>query len=332
MNVIVTGSLAYDRIMDFPGSFREHILPDKVHMLNVSFRVESLKEKFGGTAGNIAHNLKLIGFDPVILSAGGRDFGRYKAYLEHKGIRTEYIAIDEQKHTAVGNIITDLDDNQITAFYGGAYELSASLDLPKELARKDAMLIIAASSKQEITKRCLEARTLNIPFLFDPGQEITALSAEELLYGAENSRITLFNDYEWEMFRKKTNRELDDLTGKGVVVIVTQGAQGSVVYTRELESDLEIGIAKPREVIDPTGAGDAYRAGIVAGYLNQWDWRQAGELAATIASFAVEKYGTQEHNPSMDEINERYQQNFNTPSPFISPKSIPSMDLDFDQE
>jgi adenosine kinase len=309
MNIIVTGSLAYDRIMDFPGRFREHIIPDKIHVLNVSFNVEKLEENFGGTNGNISYNLKLLGLEPIIVSAAGKDFSRYKEYLEKKRISTEYIAIDHNDNTSVGHIINDLDNNQITSFYLGAYELALAQDIPKKFKPKDSLIIIAPSSKQEIAKRCREAHERAIPYIFDPGQVIPALSPEELAYGAEGSVISLFNDYEWELFRNKTSHELDDLTKKGIIVIVTQGAQGSRIYTKEHE--INIGTAKPEQVLDPTGAGDAYRAGIVAGVINKWDWQQAGQLASTIASFAVEKYGTQVHEPSPAEIKKRYQENFN---------------------
>lgn len=319
MNIAVTGSLAYDRIMDFPDRFKNHILPDKVHILNVSFTIDKLEEKFGGTSGNIAHNLKLLGVEPLVVSAGGKDFGRYREYLVSKGISTEHIAVDEKLNTAVGNIITDLDDNQITAFYPGPWELSASLDLPAELTGDDTLLLVAPSSKKEIAKRCAEAVRRHIPYFFDPGQVIPALSPDELAYGAEESSAAFFNDYEWQLFRQKTGFDLDDLTERGVVVVVTQGAEGSSIYTSE--RNYQIGIAIPNQVLDPTGAGDAFRAGIVVGYANQWGWKRTGQLAATIASYAVEKYGTQEHRFTMAEFNARYQKNFNDTSPLLSSRS-----------
>ncbi|MBI2050265.1 MAG: carbohydrate kinase family protein [Parcubacteria group bacterium] len=316
MNIAVTGSLAYDRIMDFNDRFRNHIIPDKIHMLNVSFVLERLEEKFGGTAGNIAYNLKLLGFDPVIIGSVGKDFGRYAEYLKSLSIGTSHITTHEDEYTAVATIITDLDDNQISAFYPGALGRGGESGIPRQFGRGD-FLVVAASSKQEIIKRCKEARDRKIPYLFDPGQQMTALSTEELLYGAETAAIAIFNDYEWQMFREKAGVELEDLTSKGTVVMVTQGAQGSVIYSKDLDYDLEIGAAKPREVIDPTGAGDAFRAGIVAGYMNEWSWKETGQVAATIASYAVEKYGTQEHCFTMREFKERYKKNFNAESPLV---------------
>ncbi len=317
MKIAVTGSLAYDRIMDFNDRFREHIIPDKIHMLNVSFVLERLEEKFGGTAGNIAYNLKLLGMNPSIIGAAGKDFGRYMEYLKGLGIDTSHIKTYEDEYTAVATIITDLDDNQISAFYPGALGRGGESDIPRQFGRGD-FLVVAPSSKQEIVKRCKEGRDRKIPYVFDPGQQMTVLSVEELLYCAERAAIAIFNDYEWQLFREKTSKELDDLTSKGTVAIVTQGAKGSVVYSKDLDYDLEIGIAKPVEVVDPTGAGDAYRAGIVAGYMNEWSWKETGQVAATIASYAVEKYGTQEHAPYIDEINERYEKNFSSKSPLTS--------------
>jgi len=304
MNIAVTGSLAYDRIMDFNDRFRNHIIPDKIHMLNVSFVLERLEEKFGGTAGNIAYNLKLLGMNPSIVGAAGKDFGRYMEYLKSLDIDTSHIKTYEDEYTAVATIITDLDDNQISAFYPGALSRGSESDIPRQFGRDD-FLVVAASSKQEIIKRCKEARDRKIPYLFDPGQQMTVLSTEELLYGAETAAIAIFNDYEWQMFREKTGVARDDLIGKGAVVIVTQGSQGSVVYSKDLDYDLEIGIAKPREVVDPTGAGDAYRAGLIKGLLAQKDLTVAAQMGATAASFNVECYGTQEHHFTLTDFKKR---------------------------
>jgi len=230
MNIIVTGSLSYDRIMDFQDRFREHILPDKIHMLNVSFIVDTLDEKFGGTAGNIAHNCKLLGLEPNIVGVVGRDFGRYFDYLKKRGIDTSHIKSFDDEYTAVATIITDSDDNQISAFYPGAIKYGHTVELPKEFSEKDSFLVIAPSSKQEVMKRADEAVKSHIPYLFDPGQQMTALSGDDLLKGASGSVISIFNDYEWQLFRKKTGKELDDLTKLDVAVIVTQGARNNSVF------------------------------------------------------------------------------------------------------
>jgi len=313
MSIIVTGSLSYDRIMDFPGRFREHILPDKIHILNVSFTLNRFEEQFGGTAGNIAYNLKLLGFDPVIVAAAGRDFGRYAERLERIGIRTKHVAIFENEQTAMANMITDLDDNQISAFYPGALVYGRQVEIPKEFKNKENILIIAPSSKQEIAARCLEARSGRLPYIFDPGQQIVNLSAEEAIFGAQNSKVSIFNDYEWQVFSATSGLTLKDLTAQGVAVIVTQGHDGSIIHAPG--AAYRIGVARPVQVEDPTGAGDAYRAGIIAGMVKGWDWETAGQVASTIASFAVERYGTQEHNPSLQDIRDRYQISFSGENP-----------------
>jgi len=313
MNIIVTGSLAYDRIMNFPDYFRKHILPEKIHILNVSFVLDKMDEHFGGTAGNIAYNLNLLGLAPDIVSVWGKDFEKYKSYFDDLGISTEHIQVDGSDYTAVANITTDLDDNQISAFYPGVLSRGAEVEIPRHLARQGSFLVVSASSKREITRRCLFAQSKNISYMFDPGQQMTALSGEEMRRCAKYAAIAIFNDYEWQMFRAKSGQELDDLTQQGVTVIVTKGAVGSIIYTKD--QDYEIGTAKPGEVVDPTGAGDAYRAGIVAGFVGKWDWGVAGEIAATIASYAVEYAGTQTHKPSKQEIRDRFKSNFNSECP-----------------
>ncbi len=321
MSVIVTGSISYDRIMDYPDRFKNHILPDKVHMLSVSFIIETLDERFGGTAGNIAHNLKLIGIEPWVVGAVGDDFERYARYFEGRGISTEWIKRIEHERTSVAHMITDLDDNQISAFYPGALKYATTIDIPKELAKQAAFFVVAPSSKGEMVKRCMEAKRYGISYLFDPGQQMTALSPEELSECVIAAALVIFNDYEWQLFQSKTGLALADLTARGIVVAVTEGHQGSTIHTRERA--YRIGVAKPAGVVDPTGAGDAYRAGVVAGFLNTWDWQVAGQAAATIASFAVERHGTQEHRPTQEALGERYRKNFKDENPFEHPlKSI----------
>ncbi len=209
-------------------------------------------------------------------------------------------------------MITDLDDNQISAFYPGAMKYGHTIEIPKKFGHDD-FLVIAPSSAREMDIRSQEGIERGIPYLFDPGQQITTLSGDQLWQGASFSEISIFNDYEWQMFQEKTGKDLDDLIKLGVAVIVTKGEQGSVI--RAGSEDIRISAAKPSKVVDPTGAGDAYRAGIIGGFVNKWDWQIAGQVAATVASFAVEEYGTQEHNPPLEEIKARYEQNFDDKFP-----------------
>lgn len=313
MNIVVTGSLAYDRIMDFPGRWRDHILPDKIHILNVSFTLKRMQERFGGTAGNIAYNLRLLGLDPRIVSAVGSDFRRYYQYLNNLEVSVQHIKSFPSEFTAIANIITDLDDNQITAFYPGALDYGTEVEMPRDLRGENNFLIVAPSSPAEMFKRCQEAITDGNPFMFDPGQQITALSKETLELGALNSKISVFNDYEWQMFKNKTGLDFNSLTSRGVVVAVTQGEEGSVIYTKD--GEYNISAVKVDKLEDPTGAGDAYRAGIALGFVNNWDWQTTGQVAATIASYVVEHYGTQEHRFTIEEFNGRYKENFGERSP-----------------
>lgn len=313
MNIIVTGSLAYDRIMDFPDRFKEHILPDKIHMLNVCFVVEKLAEQFGGCAGNITYNLKLLGLNPITVGAVGKDFGLYAEHFKKLGIKTDGIKIFPDDHTAIATIVTDLDDNQITAFYSGALAQGAGVPIPTNFKKEDSFLVVAPSSKEEMMARCLWAKERHLPYLFDPGQQITALSDGELNFGAEHAQALIFNDYEWQLFQDKTSTDRAGWVKKEKIVIVTQGHEGSVIYDKN--NEYQIDAARADEVLDPTGAGDAYRAGIVAGIINKWDWQTTGQTAAAIASFAVEKYGTQVHRPILNEIRDRYRINFNSLCP-----------------
>ena len=313
MNIIVTGSMAYDRIMDFPGRFREHILPDKIHILNVSFVLNKLEERFGGTAGNIAYNLNLLGVSSTIVAAMGADSRRYILYLNKLGIDTKYIFIFKNEYTALANIITDKDNNQITAFYPGALTLGKSVEMPNQFQGEGNFLVIAPSDVLEMQKHWRDAQKNNTPYMFDPGQQILGLSKDQLQEAALGSSVSIFNDYEWEVFKKKTNLSLHNLTNKNIVVVVTQGEQGSNIYSNGREYD--ISAVKIKTCLDPTGAGDAYRSGIILGYANKWDWQVAGQVASTIASFAVEEYGTQIHKPPISGFNKRYKENFTEESP-----------------
>lgn len=308
MRIIVSGSLAYDRIMDFPGRFREHILPDKIHLLNVSFTLDKFAEKFGGTAGNIAYNLKLLGDNPAVLAAVGRDFRPYFRDLSIMEIDSRHIKSFNDEYTAVANIITDLDDNQITAFYPGATRRGVELDMPPELKNPDNFLIAAPCLPSEMKKRCVEATEVGMKYLFDPGQQITSFAAQDLANCAKDAFLLVFNDYEWQLFRSKAKLDLDDFTSQGRVVAVTQGEEGSTIYAPE--DTYNIPSVKASKVADPTGAGDAYRAGLGLGIKNDWPWQITGQMAATVASFAVEQYGTQEHKFTIEELNQRYEENF----------------------
>ncbi|MFH1453641.1 MAG: carbohydrate kinase family protein [Armatimonadota bacterium] len=308
MSIVVTGSIAFDHIMDFPGHFKDHILPEKVHMLNVSFLVNSLKKLRGGCACNIAYNLSLIGEHSAIMGTAGTDFGPYKEWLESYGIDTRAIEIVEDEYTATCFVTTDLSDNQITGFYPGAMQYAHILNF-KDLKHKDIKLaVISPNDPLAMCKYVRQCKELKIPYIYDPAHQIPRLSKEELLEGIDGAKCTILNDYEMQMILNKTGiseEEVPDLTD---VLIITKGAEGSVI--KDKTRSVDIPSAKANEVLDPTGAGDAYRAGIVKGLLNGYSYEYMGRLASVVAVYAVEKHGTTEHYFKKEEFEKRFCENF----------------------
>lgn len=308
-NILVTGSLAYDYIMNFPESFADHILPDKVHILNVSFTVDNLSKQLGGTAGNIAYNLALLGEKPAIASAAGQDFADYRTWLENKGVDTKHIKILSKEYTASAHIITDQDDNQITSFHAGAMSAN-DRTLNKVIEEvKPALATISPDCKEGMVKHAQEFREADVPFIFDPGQAMTLFDKNELLGMITDSQVAIFNDYELQLFVDKTGVTKEKVCGLTKYLVVTLGGKGSIIYHQGKE--YKIPIAKPKNTSDPTGAGDAYRAGIIKGLLNKLPIEMMGKMAALASVYTVEKYGTQTHDYNLDEFKQRYRENFN---------------------
>ncbi|MGQ9689539.1 MAG: carbohydrate kinase family protein [Desulfobaccales bacterium] len=310
MPIFVSGSLAYDRIMDFPGRFADHILPEKIHILNVCFMVNGLTERFGGTAGNIAYNLALLGETPVILATGGRDFERYEEWLRQLGLPLTGIRLIDEEFTAGAYITTDLADNQITGFNPGAMKYQSEYRFDG-VNPADSLAIIAPGNLADMLSYSRHYKALDLPYIFDPGQSIPAWEATELREMATGSLAVIMNDYEHELFRQKTGLAEDDLLKLTKSLIITKGEVGSEVISaggREA-----IPAARPRQVKDPTGAGDAYRAGLIKGLTLGLPWVPATFMGATMASFAVEQAGTQEHRPTLADFWQRYRNNFGAP-------------------
>jgi adenosine kinase len=302
MNIIVSGALAYDRIMDFPGYFSDHILPDKIHALNVCFQVNGMKEKFGGTAGNIAYSLKLLGEQPIISATIGHDYHRYFAWLEQNGMSTSHIKIIQDEFTASAYITTDLSDNQITGFNPGAMKYSSTLDFDK-LNPGETIMIIAPGNFEDMANYPRACKARGIDYILDPGQSLPMWDVDELIRAIEGSRILIVNDYELNLIFSRTGLKKTDLLGLSGTLITTLGALGSQVSTR----DYEIGISpiQARKVEDPTGAGDSYRGGLISGLIRGHDIEQCARMGSVCASFAVECYGTQEYRFTLEEFNER---------------------------
>ncbi|MBI1729381.1 carbohydrate kinase family protein [Candidatus Acetothermia bacterium] len=306
--IIVTGSLAFDHIMDFPGRFSEHILPEKIHILNVSFLVDTLKRQRGGVAGNIAHNLALLGERPVILAAAGEDFQEYSKFLSAEGIDLSHVRIIPGDYTASAFITTDLADNQITGFYPGAMGQADLLSLKDFDPKKIELVLIAADKPSVMVKYSRECQELGIPYIFDPSQQIVRLSNEELRIGIQGAKVLIGNDYEIQLILNRFKATEEDLLKQVTFLISTLGEKGSHIHTRY--GVVEIPIAKPNEITDPTGAGDAYRAGIIKGMIHNWPLEVMGRVAALSAVYAIESYGAQEHRYTKSEFVKRYQENF----------------------
>ena len=308
MKVLVSGSLAYDRIMDFPGRFSDHIVPEKVHMINLSFTVNRMEEKLGGTAGNIAYALRLLGETPIILAAIGKDYSRYFQWLGQNDIPTEGIRIIEEEFTAGAFITTDMADNQITVFNPGAMKYKADFNT-RALEPGESFVIIAPGNIQDMVDLAHTYKEMGVPYIFDPGQAIPALSSEDLQEGIRGARLLMANHYEMELICHKVGTvitELLDATIDGI--IVTEGEKGSTVVTRERETSIRA--VSPQQVLDPTGAGDAYRAGVIKGLLEGRELPFCAMLGSTCAAYAVETYGTQEYRFTLSEFQERFQKHF----------------------
>jgi len=303
MHIIVSGSLAYDRIMNFPGYFSEHILPEKIHVLNVCFQVKGMKEKFGGTAGNIAYALTLMGEKPGISATIGYDYHRYFEWLAQNGISTENIKIIEDEFTASAYITTDRADNQITGFNPGAMEFPSSLNFDK-LNPQETLVIVSPGNLEDMVNYPRVCKAMGIDYIFDPGQSLPMLDARDLVQAIEGCRILISNDYEMDLIMSKTGLNKEALLRRARTIIVTLGELGSKVSTPDCE--ISIPTVEPRKVEDPTGAGDAYRGGLVSGLVRGKDIEQSSRMGSVCASFAVECYGTQEYRFSPEEFQERF--------------------------
>jgi len=302
MNIIVSGSLAYDRIMDFPGYFADHILPGKIHVLNVCFQVNGMREKFGGTAGNIAYALTLMGEKPVISAAIGHDYHRYLEWLTKNGLSSDNIRIIEEEFTASAYITTDLADNQITGFNPGAMKYPSCLDFDG-LSPRDTIVIVSPGNLEDMVNYPKICQVRGIDYIFDPGQSLPMLAAEDLIQAVEGCLILISNDYEFDMIISKTGLSKDDLIRRARFIIVTLGQTGSRVITPD--GEILIHAAKPRKVEDPTGAGDSYRGGLISGLVRGGNIAQSAMMGSVCASFAVECHGTQEYSFSTEEFDER---------------------------
>lgn len=305
--ILVTGSLAFDQIMDFPGKFSDHILPDKIHTLNVSFLVHSMRKGFGGTAGNIAYTLSLLGYRCAILGLVGDDFFPYKEFLDKNEVDTSYIKVLNKHHTSTAFGITDKSDNQIWGFYEGADSLSNHLSI-NEIKGKIDFGVIAPHNPKAMLNFVGEYYRKKIPYLFDPGMQLRYLDGDDLKLAFTGATVIIGNDYEIEVMQRKTNISNLHKYYKNKIIITTLGEKGSMLSQNgEL---IHIKAAQVRNISDPAGAGDAYRSGYIAGFMRKFPLKTCGQMGSVAAAYTVEKYGTTTHSFTVDEFVRRYKDNY----------------------
>ena len=304
---LICGSVAYDTILQFPDRFKSHILPDKIHILNVSFLVPDMRREFGGCAANIAYSLKLLGDQGVPMATAGHDFAPYRARMEAQGIPLDHVRVIDDSFTAQAFITTDLDDNQITAFHPGAMQ-QAHLNQVSDAGSGIALGIVAPDGRQAMIEHAAQFAAAKIPFIFDPGQGMPMFGAEDLKTFITQARWVTLNDYEWELLQQKTGFAVSDVTAQVEALVVTRGAEGSVIYTKG--RTLTIPCVRPTAVVDPTGCGDAYRAGLIHGLLRGLDWETTGRVASLMGAIKIESRGPQNHSFTQAQFDRRYRDNF----------------------
>jgi adenosine kinase len=308
MHTLICGSLAFDTIMVFHDHFKNHILPEQIHILNVAFLVPDLRREFGGCAGNIAYNLQMLGGKPLIMATVGEDFQPYSERLDRLELSREHVLKIANTFTAQAFITTDLADNQITAFHPGAMNYSHENRVYS--ARGVSLGIVAPDGRQGMLEHAREFFEAGIPFVFDPGQGLPMFSGEELMNFLHLADYVTVNDYEAQLLQERTDKSLEDLAKLLDAIVVTMGARGSLIYANG--RCLEIPGIQPERVVDPTGCGDAYRAGFLYGIAEGMDLELAGRLASLLGGIKIAERGAQNHRFTRDEVEARFQENFGT--------------------
>ena len=317
--VLVTGSLAYDFILTYPGKFQDHILPDKLHMINVSFLVDKVKKQRGGVAGNIAYTMSLMGEQARIIAAAGNDFDGYMKFLNKHNVATESIQLLDDEMTATCFITTDMKHNQFTGFYPGAMSHARELSVTDNL--KGAQYVIVSPDDPEAMKRhCKEAKDAGATLIYDPSFQVLAMDGEFLWEGARGAKALILNDYEFSMFCEKTGKSIEELHEEIEILVVTLGDQGSKILPRGGD-EIRVKPVKTEGAVDPTGCGDAYRGGFMTGLVNGCSLQECGQLGSVASVFVVEQYGTQSHSYSSADFCKRYQENYDGLPEFLRQKT-----------
>lgn len=310
MSTLICGSMAYDTIMVFKDRFKNHILPDKLHILNVAFLVPDMRREFGGCAGNIAYNLKMLGGEPLIMATVGDDHAPYTERLDQLGLARTHVKLAAGSFTAQAFITTDLDDNQITAFHPGAMNFSHQNHVQDALGAKGGVTlgIVAPDGRDGMLQHAREFRDAGIPFIFDPGQGLPMFNGEELTTFIDLADYVTVNDYEAELLQERTGKSIEQLSMQVKALIVTLGAKGSVIHAGGKKFDIPC--VKPEAVLDPTGCGDAFRAGLLYGITHGMDWAVTGRLASLIGALKIAQRGPQNHRFTRESIAVMYQSHF----------------------
>ncbi|MCD6344878.1 MAG: carbohydrate kinase family protein [Anaerolineae bacterium] len=307
MNIVITGSIAYDYLMSFPGNFLEHVKPDKLQKLSLSFLVDEMRRQRGGCAANIAFSLGLLGERPRVMGTVGQDFGEYRAWLEAHGVDTAAIVTIPDVFTASFFATTDQKQNQIASFYTGAMAHARELSF-HDLDRPVDLTIISPNDPEAMLKYPAECKELGIPYIYDPSQQIVRMSGDDLRAGVEGADILIVNDYEFEMLKERAEMTADEIRAAVTrAVIVTRGEQGSVIWAGE---EIAVPAVPPEQVLDPTGVGDAFRAGLIKGLALGMSWETAGRIGSLAATYVLETHGPQAHHYTLEEFVARYREVF----------------------
>ena len=306
MKYIITGSIAYDYLMTFPGKFAEHFLPEHLERVSLSFLVDSMEKRRGGCAPNIAYTLALLGHRPYLMGTAGQDFGEYRQWLEAAGVDTSLVQTVPDKFTASFFCSTDQANSQIASFYTGAMAHAAELSF--RTIDNVALVIISPNDPAAMTQYAEECRTLKVPYIFDPGQQCARMSGAELSDGITGAKMVICNDYEFELIRQKTGLGEDEMLKEAELLVITRGEDGCSLYEQGTRTDVKA--VAPRQIVDPTGVGDAFRGGFIAGMAEGASYRVCAEMGAVAATYALEHIGGQSHSYTRGEFDARYGQHF----------------------
>jgi adenosine kinase len=314
MKLIVTGSIAFDYLMQFPGKFTEHILPEHLQRVSLSFLVESMDKRRGGCAPNIAYTLALLGERPYLVATAGQDFKDYDEWLQAAGVDTSHVRHIPDKFTASFFCSTDTENNQIASFYIGAMANASELSL--RTIPQPGLVIISPNDPGAMVQYAEECRAIGVPYIFDPGQQCARLSGDELRDGIKDARLVICNDYEFELIRQKTGLGEEGMLQLATALVITRGEQGSSLYEKgeggmgKGEGRVDIKALKPHRIVDPTGVGDAFRGGLMKGMAVGKSFKESAQLGTVAATYALEHLGGQSHAYTIQEFSERYSQHF----------------------